>query len=393
MEEINGMGTPSMNYLEIVRAAADELKSVETKLRDRVMEVRVEKYKLSNPQTTTPGNGMVSSNASLASSNTRSPINKGTIPRVSKKNYMNAAKGDLSHIEEVMNPNNPLFKTVQVKTTEINTLKEEIKMIDELLYDKERLEEELGVLSKGLDELRVMFSRRIIYLSRMIINIKYRNYPTSFVLLDKNMIDSQYKGDKIDNSSVIMQHFTQLYSLLNQSEVTNIEKEMEPIIQNHNYSITLLCEVCGKMMHDATHPPYSVNKPKQIVSKILPLALAGVHYTATSNSGKRIGRVFGYPTAQQGMDAVRVLLTTVNERSVSRFASLQNRFLQGNNSYYSTGNDMNHNIPYCVKEFNHFLHNPISGVDREMKWFGLCEKYDETTGMIYYACPDCFRVL
>jgi hypothetical protein len=70
------------------------------------------------------------------------------------------------------------------------------------------------------------------------------------------------------------------------------------------YYIALVCEVC-RLHPEDKELWYLIEKPKEIVGKILPLARAGLQFAFVLNKVSAVGRIFGLPTSVARLDSVK----------------------------------------------------------------------------------------
>lgn len=153
------------------------------------------------------------------------------------------------------------------------------------------------------------------------------------------------------------------------------------------YYIVLICESCRQ------HPEnkelwYLIEKPKDIVGKILPLARAGLQFASAVNTISSLGRIFGLPTPvlsdstfQEGSE----FLDELENGSLSDYSELE-RVAEENNSQGmpSTGGISSGGMGYCIREFSAFL----TKLDPNKRWGHLSPRVNER-GDLCFICPTC----
>jgi hypothetical protein len=153
------------------------------------------------------------------------------------------------------------------------------------------------------------------------------------------------------------------------------------------YYIALVCEVC-RLHPEDKELWYLIEKPKEIVGKILPLARAGLQFAFVLNKVSAVGRIFGLPTPvlqdstlSSGID----FMDDLESGTLSDFAELDKIAEENYNGGASPSSSLSSDKGgYCVREFSLFL----TKVDPEKRWANLSSRVNER-GDLCYVCPDC----
>jgi uncharacterized membrane protein YgcG len=240
-------------------------------------------------------------------------------------------------------------------------------------------------------------------LKNCIVNINSRVCPTTFILLPIPKQEEQAQQDEAAKKSVL-RHLKKIHRAISSPRETLLGLLQE------KYYIVLICEVCRQHPEDK-ELWYLVDKPKEIVGKILPLARAGLQFAAALNKISSLGRIFGLPTPvlddSTFTDGIE-FLNELEEGTLSSYSSLEKVAEEnycGGNGEESKGNGdrgtergggggagaggggagvSSGDSGYCVREFSLFL----SRVDPDKRWAHLSARVSET-GDLCYVCPRC----
>lgn len=213
-------------------------------------------------------------------------------------------------------------------------------------------------------------------LKNSIVNVNARVCPTTFVL-----IPFPHEENPSEKKSM-MQHLSKLYRAVSSPSDT-----LKNILQS-KYYIALVCEVCRNPPDDR-ELWYVVEKPKEIVGKILPLARAGLKFAYVLNKLSAVGRIFGLPTPiikdSTFSDSVE-FLNDLEGGSLGDYSELE-KLAEENYKDIDTNspsNPLTSGEGYCIREFSMFL----SKVDPEKRWANLSPRLNEE-GNLCYVCPLC----
>lgn len=212
-------------------------------------------------------------------------------------------------------------------------------------------------------------------LKNSIVNINTRECPTTFTLIP---ISKQQNNENEKKSFV--NHISNLYQAISSPKETIIG-----MLQD-KYYLVLICEACFQ-------PPenqelwYLIEKPKEIVGKILPLARAGLQIACILNKVSGIGRLFGFPTPvfPDGVtDQAKEFLNNLEKSSLNDYQNLEERVAANENIDGTSQNTIIEG--YCIREFSSFLKK----VDPNRSWGNLSSRVNEK-GDLCYVCPNCLN--
>jgi hypothetical protein len=220
-------------------------------------------------------------------------------------------------------------------------------------------------------------------LKNCIVNVNTRICPTTFILLP--LPSRQQEGGE-DSKKNILRHLKKIHRAISSPRETLLGMLQE------KYYIVLICEACRQHPEDKDLW-YLVDKPKEIVGKILPLARAGLQFAAALNKISSLGRIFGLPTPVLDdatfTDGIE-FLNELEEGTLSSYSSLE-RVVEENycgedkeSSSGGGGGVSSGDAGYCIREFALFL----SKIDPEKRWAHLSPRVTEA-GDLCYVCPRC----
>jgi hypothetical protein len=208
-----------------------------------------------------------------------------------------------------------------------------------------------------------------------VVNVNIRICPTTFVLIPipKSNTTTEKKG--------LLGHLSNLYDSMSSPRET-----LANMFQDRYY-LALICEACR------FHPEdqelwYLIDKPKEILGKILPLARAGLQVAYALNKVSVLGRIFGLPTPvlqdstfTSGLNFIEKL----DAGTLANYSELQ-RITEANfrNPRETTNESSVGPHDYCIREFSRFL----AKVDPEKRWANLSARVNEN-GDLCYICPNC----
>jgi hypothetical protein len=232
------------------------------------------------------------------------------------------------------------------------------------------------LLSDPTLSLSLIDGQGLAALKNCIVNINSRICPTTFVLVPfpKQDTEAERRG--------LLGRVSRLYRAVASPKETVLD-----LLQDRYY-IALVCEVC-RLHPEDRELWYLIEKPKEVVGKILPLARAGLQFAFVLNKVSALGRIFGLPTPvlqdstlSGGLD----FISDLESGTLSDYAELE-RVAQENystspssvSSTTSSGED-----GYCVREFSLFL----AKVDSEKRWANLSARVNDK-GDLCYVCPSC----
>jgi hypothetical protein len=216
-------------------------------------------------------------------------------------------------------------------------------------------------------------------LKNCIVNINSRICPTTFILIPfpKHNTESEKKS--------LLSHTSRLFRA-----VTSPKETMMDLLQDRYY-IALVCEVC-RLHPEDQELWYIIEKPKEIVGKILPLARAGLQFAYVLNKVSAVGRIFGLPTPvlqdstlSDGVDFVNEL----ESGTLSDYTALERVVEENYNGRTDSSSPLSTSQDgYCLREFSHFL----AKVDTDRRWANLSARVNEK-GDLSYVCPTCLSAM
>jgi hypothetical protein len=216
-----------------------------------------------------------------------------------------------------------------------------------------------------------------------IINVNSRTCPTTFIL-----IPVPHPSDDENKKKGFIKHLSKIYKTIASPRETLLS-----LLQDKYYLI-LICEVC-RQHPDNKELWYLIDKPKDIVGKILPLARAGLQFASAVNKLSSLGRIFGLPTPVfsdatfvEGID----FLNELEDGTLSEYSELERVAME---NYQSCSEDQEGKesslrglttgeAGYCLREFSLFL----SKIDPAKRWAHLSSRVNER-GDLCYVCPRC----
>lgn len=211
-------------------------------------------------------------------------------------------------------------------------------------------------------------------LKNCIVNVNTRICPTTFIMLP---IPKQEDADSKKN---VLRHLKKIHRA-----ITSPRETLMGMLQE-KYYIVLICEVCRQHPEDKDLW-YLVDKPKEIVGKILPLARAGLQFAAALNKISSLGRIFGLPTPvlddSTFTDGIE-FLNDLEEGTLSSYSSLEQVAEENFSNDHRGGGLSSGDSGYCIREFSLFL----SKIDPQKRWAHLSPRVTET-GDLCYVCPRC----
>ena len=156
------------------------------------------------------------------------------------------------------------------------------------------------------------------------------------------------------------------------------------------YYIALLCEVC-RLPSDDSLLWYKIHKPKELISKILPLANAGLLFATMLNSVSGLGRIFGIPTPvlqDETFTQAKQFLKVLETDSLQSYPQLQQTVAELHSTQSSDPMQSQLSMTklqgYCIREFGNFL----AEVDPKKRW-GKLSSHVDCNGNLFFACPMC----
>jgi hypothetical protein len=213
-------------------------------------------------------------------------------------------------------------------------------------------------------------------LKNSIVNVNTRTCPTTFVLLP--IPKQNHDSAKRD----LFHHASRLYKAVSSPKETVLGMLQE------KYYLALICEVCR--LHSDDHDLwYLIEKPKEIVGKILPLARAGLKFAFVLNKASALGRLFGLPTPVLEDSTIaggRDFLDDLENGTLANYSELERlaeeNYQQGGGG--GSGAVSGGETGYCIREFSAFL----AKKDPEKRWANLSARVNEK-GDLCYICPAC----
>jgi hypothetical protein len=156
------------------------------------------------------------------------------------------------------------------------------------------------------------------------------------------------------------------------------------------YYLALICEIC-RLHSEDQDLWYLIEKPKEIVGKILPLARAGLKFAFVLNKISAVGRIFGLPTPVLEDSTIaggRDFLNDLENGTLANYSDLERlaeeNYQGGEGGASVTGALSGGDTGYCVREFSAFL----AKKDPEKRWANLSARVNEK-GDLCYICPAC----
>ncbi len=152
------------------------------------------------------------------------------------------------------------------------------------------------------------------------------------------------------------------------------------------YRVALVCEVCRCPDEDESLW-YEVREPREIVSKILPLAQAGLEFASVLNRVSAIGRIFGLPTPVLNDDSFssgRDFLNDLEKSSFSDYKELERLTQDREREEILSLGDME--MGYCIREFSRFL----AENDPDHIWSHFSPRVNDK-GDLCYVCRSCLQ--
>ena len=216
----------------------------------------------------------------------------------------------------------------------------ELRKVQAQLVDVLKISQETNnELKNGLQILR-----------KTIIQLKERTFPTTFILIDQEMLQREQEEEerKRKEEAAANNHanqetsrakqlmmigkcvFNRMNTLLDavSNPTETLVNAINQALREEEY-VALVCEVC-RLPQKTTdgEPGYKISKPKEIVGKILPLAKVGMQVAFLVNKVSSVGRVFGLPTPvlqDSTMSAASSFLNDLGQESLDSFPSLQQK--------------------------------------------------------------------
>jgi hypothetical protein len=152
-----------------------------------------------------------------------------------------------------------------------------------------------------------------------LINLHQRCCPTTFVLLDAELVENQVEEG-------LFARVSRLFHALSDA-VSDPVGEVNKLLRTREY-VSLLCEECFQPQRHGDKLGYEVSCPKEVVSRILPLAKVGLKLAVLANGVSALGRVFGLPTPvleDQTLKDGAAFLAELGRDQLEDYAQLEQR--------------------------------------------------------------------
>lgn len=256
---------------------------------------------------------------------------------------------------------------------------------------------EIGAVSSRIDsishELRNQIRRSLKELELFITELDRRSCPTTFVLLDADLLDEPTS----DRKQTAVSRTIALFRCLSSPMDTLKECLNRQLLRK--YYIALVCELCGQLPDKDFY--YVVTEPK-FVSRVLPMAQAGLRLVATLNTIAKLGTCFGVPSLDHStIQEVKEFLSSLGTNSLAEFNALQSKVEQclrerrvDNGHSVIDGSilgEANVEDGYCLREFESWL----SIIDMKKTWGRLSRivvaNSEANTNSVVFACPECCK--
>ena len=188
----------------------------------------------------------------------------------------------------------------------------------EVLSELRAVQAQLAQVVRISLNLQVQFDGGMRMLQNTIVNVNQRVCPTTFILLDADSVER--KPNAQPNAAMRMK---ELFGTLS-NPVGTIKEAIRSRLREREY-IALVCEVCRRP-RDQPGQYYTVERPLEVVAKVLPLAKLGLKFVSAVNTAASLGRCFGLPSVdgQVFVDG-QAFLTELGEDSLDDFKNLQVR--------------------------------------------------------------------
>lgn len=208
-----------------------------------------------------------------------------------------------------------------------------------------------------------------------IVNVNIRVCPTTFVL-----IPIPKRSDEKERKKHL-HHHSNLYNSAGSSKNSLLD------LFQDRYYLALICEAC-RLHSEDQELWYLIDKPKEILGKILPLARAGLQVAYALNKVSVLGRIFGLPTPVLQDSTFTSGLNFIDKLeggTLANYSELQKITEANFKDPAETTNDVSVGPnDYCIREFSRFL----AKVDPEKRWANLSTRVNEK-GDLCYICPNC----
>jgi len=253
------------------------------------------------------------------------------------------------------------------------------KRFESMMMELKELQTQFVEVISLQKELSVNLNEGLSSLKNCIVNINTRICPTTFILIPTPPHNTEH-----DRKGMIG-HVKGLYNAIRSPKETIIS-----MLQD-KYHVALVCEVCRCPDEDKSLW-YEVREPREVVSKILPLAQAGLEFASVLNRVSSIGRIFGLPTPVLNDDSFRSGREFLNDLEKSSFSDYKEleRLTQdrerGNISQDISISMGDMEMGYCIREFSRFL----SENDPEHIWSHFSPRVNEK-GDLCYVCRSCLQ--
>jgi hypothetical protein len=269
-------------------------------------------------------------------------------------------------------------KKMDEMISELRGLQTELVEVIRLQSENSKNLAEVQSLSAiGQPSLTFSLLQGLVMIKNCIVNVNSRTCPTTFIL-----IPVPRPSDDENKKKGFIKHLSTIHQT-----ITSPRESLMNLLQDKYYLI-LICEVCRQ------HPDdqdlwYLIDKPKEIVGKILPLARAGLQFASAVNKLSSLGRIFGLPTPvlsdatfSDGID----FLNELESGTLSDYSELERVAMENYQNQEGTSSKgvSSGEAGYCVREFSLFL----SKIDPAKRWAHLSSRVNEK-GDLCYVCPRC----
>ena len=189
----------------------------------------------------------------------------------------------------------------------------------EVLSELRAVQAQLAQVIRISLALQVQFDGGMRMLQNTIVNVNQRVCPTTFILLDAECVEKKTPNAE-PNAAMRMK---ELFGTLS-NPVGTIKEALRSRLKEREY-IALVCEVCRRP-RDQPGQVYMVDRPLEVVAKVLPLAKLGLKFVSAVNSAASLGRCFGLPWVDgQVFVNGQAFLTELGQDSLDNFEHLQVR--------------------------------------------------------------------
>ena len=225
-------------------------------------------------------------------------------------------------------------------------------------------------VKEGVAEIKLSIESSTKLLQKTMMNLSERTHPTTFVLVEdvkETAPEARVRTGFIDRMKALVDTMS----------------DPTPLLREDAYHIFLLCERCSTKQE----PPYVVTRPKELITKILPLVKFGYKFVYVANKLSGLGRVFGLPTPvleDETISRAGEFIEALDRNDLDAYDEMQKQAEERNTDKGSQDNRVDMKAGYCAREFLRFLQEN----DADSKWGGLSRDL-QAEGGVLFVCKEC----